>query len=306
LDQQAPVPNPGAPTNQATLNRTNKLIPLIAIGAVAVVTLIAVGGYLATGTVIASADRRDGDKVLEQARQDNNTLYGLLKPPSFNTSFSTTQDYTQDKNTANDQAARFKHAYQVFDGDLNSLRPASNKLRNDAGSFLLLPQRSSLNQEQSRVDGVVAAFTAADQFFRIGEDQMRFTAALFNSEGALIEVVGYLDRKDAAGALARYSQVEDKAKQVVDLSKDPNIPPQLQSLATAWQTFVVDYRGAVQAISANDYQAGLNALSKIEADQRNIENFDQAGFTAYEDKLFKTYVDRYNAGLKQAGINVTA
>jgi hypothetical protein len=282
--------------------RASRAGRIIWVVAAVLVALLAVGGYLAAGFVVAASDRQTAEALVEHARNDNNQISSLVKKlPSPPSSASSAQDLSQSKTAVAGIAATFDRERGVVNSDLPRLHRASATLQSQSGSLLVVPERGSLDKERSRVDAVVTAFLAARAVLQIGGDQMRALSSIFDAESVLL---GTIQQQDVARALAAYPQVESKVQQAVTLSKALNVPPQIQALATSMGTLAADFKQFLQAQQSKNFNALQRSAAKVQADADGFA-FDDKGFNAYETNLFKPYQDRYNQALRQAGFTVT-
>jgi hypothetical protein len=285
--------------------RGRRLGPLIGVVVVVILLVVVIGGFVAVGAAIATGDRLEADAAISQAGKDANQISDpLSKVPDVPFSNSA-QDLANYKTTLDGYVTKFKQADGLVNSDLPKLRSVSDKLRGEAGNPIVAVQRGSLDQERSRVDSVVAAFSAAGQYLKISEDQVTFFAAFVDATGSLAALRPYEDRRDYAGALAQFSGIDSKVQQAVALSKGTSTPPQFQSPTNGVATMAADRKKYLQALQARDTKTANAMQTKLDADATALTNFDQQGFTKYEDQLFKPLQDRWANSLRQAGFQIT-
>lgn len=292
------------PVSQAPRRRTGLWVA-VAIGLVVLLVLVAGGAYLVIGAAVAGGEKLAADRVLERARQDNNAVFTLITPPNLGGGVSGSDaDLAKLKSDLDAYRGKIGPARTTLAGDMPQLREQSSKLGSDENSFLLAPQRATLDGERQRLQAALTAFTNADQALVIADDQLRFASALMSAAELFSQVGNKLTANDLAGALAVYGQLDPAMQQVVQLAKSPNIPKQMQTLTTALATTAADIKQLVQAVRARDLRT-VNALTpKIDADQKALESFDENAAKTQTEQIFQPYKSRYEAALKSAGFKV--
>lgn len=299
------------PPGPRTRRRGLRLI--IAAVAVLGLVVVALGGYLAAGVAIANADRQQAARALEQARQDNNQLASLVKAPDVGpTAFgSSSQDLTKLESEVQAYDARLPPAKTRLAASATRLHAASDTLQSESGNVLVAPERSSLAAERKRLESVITAFGAADEIMTIGDELLQYEASLIHASAVFIQVTDKLTtNSDAAGALAMYPQLDSATQRMVQLAKGPHIPPQFRSLTTNFAAAMPDFKRFIQAVQARDNRTVIALGPKLEDEMNGLidaaNKLDDKTVQATVQQLFQPYVDRYNAGLRAAGIQVVS
>jgi hypothetical protein len=274
-------------------------------GVAVLVVLVAVGGYLGAGVVVAAGYRQSAERTLAQAGTENDKIYGLLKkPPSGPVAIKSDQDLAQAKSALDEAGASLKQSHTIVGTELPRLGKASQNLRAESGGLLMVTQRGSLDEERGRIDSAIAGFSAAGEYLTIEEEQVRFASVLLDAEVAVAGVLRVVEQQNLAGALAQYPQVDSKVEQLRTLSRGQNIAPQLQALTNSVVTFSTDFKQFLQATQAGDVPAVQTLESKLDQDGKASASFDQAGYDAYQTQLAKPYVDRYERAMTRAGFKL--
>jgi hypothetical protein len=298
MTQHRPVPGPQS--------GRLRLAPVVAAAVAVVLVLGAVGGYFVAGAAVAAGDRLVADQALERARQDNNQVSGsLAKLPDVGMTARNIADVAQAKSNIDGYVTKLKQSRALLNADVPKLLGASDKLRKESGNPLVARQRASLDQERGRLDLVITAFSAAEQYLRMAEEQLTLDSAVVDAAGVFDAMTVYVERQDFAGALAQYPEMERRLQQTVALSKTPNTPPQLQTQLNGLVTTTADFKKLLEALPAMDF-ATIDALQpKVDQDVSALDKYDQQAVNDFYDQLFKPYHDRYVTSLKQAGFQVT-
>lgn len=292
------------PVSQAPRRRTGLWVAL-ALGLVVLLVLAAGGAYLVIGAAVAGGDKVAAERVLERARQDNNAVFTLIAPPNLGGGVAgSNADLAKLKGDLDAYRAKIGPARTTLAGDMPQLRAQAGKLGADESSPLLAPQRATLESERQRVQGAMTAFTSADQALVVADEELRFASALASAGELFVQLGDKLTANDVAGALALYGQLDPAMQQVVQLSKSPNIPQQMQTLTTALATTAADIKQLLQAVRARDLRT-VNALtSRIDADEKALESFDENAAKTQTEAIFQPYKSRYEAALKNAGFKI--
>jgi hypothetical protein len=274
-------------------------------GVAVLVALVAAGGYLGAGAVVAAGYRQPAERTLMQAGTENDKIYALLqKPPSGPVSIKSDQDLGQAKSALDEAETSLKQSHTIVDTELPHLRQASQKLRAESGGLLMVTQRGSLNEERRRLDSATAGFSTAGEYLTIAEEQVRFASVLLAAEVAVAGVVRLVEQQNLAGALAQYPQVDSSVGQLLTLSRGQHIAPQLQALTNSIVTFSTDFKQLLQAIQAGDVPAVQTLEVKLDQDGKANASFDQAGFDTYQTQQAKPYRDRYVRAMTEAGFKL--
>jgi hypothetical protein len=292
------------PFDRGRAYRERRLAPFVWIGGV-LLLLAGAGAYVVAGKSAGDADRRAAELVVEQARQDNVLIYGLVKTvPSPPSSINGAQDLPHAKGAVDQMASALRHAHGVVNSDLPRLRRAGATVQAQSGGLLVLSQRGPLDQERGRVDSVVTGFSVAGEFLQVAEDQMRFTSSMLDAEIALVGVVALVQQQNMAGALELYPQVEGKVQAAVALSGGRYIPPQMGTPTNTLATLAADFKQVLQAAQVKDLKTIQALQPQIGAEANALGQYDQQSLDSYETSLFKPYQERYRQALKQAGFTL--
>jgi hypothetical protein len=247
--------------------------------------VLAGGAYVVAGKAAGDADRQAAELVLQQARQDNGLVYGLMKTvPSPPSSINGAQDLPHAKGAVDKVAAALRHAHLVVNSDLPRLRRAGVTVQAQSGGILVLSQRGPLDQERGRVDSVVTGFSVAGEYLQVAENQMRFTSSMLDAEIALVGVIALVQQQNMAGALELYPQMLDPVNTL--------------------STLAADFKRVIQAAQARDLRTIQALQPQLAAEANALGHYDQQGLDSYEASLFKPYQERYRRALRQAGFTL--
>ena len=281
------------------------MAPFVWIGVAMLLVLAGGGAYVVAGKAAGDADRQGAELVVQQARQDNGLIYGLMRTvPSPPRSINGAQDLPHAKGAVDQVAAALRHAHAVVNSDLPRLRRAGATVRAQAGGILVLSQRGPLDQERGRLDSVVTGFSVAGEYLRVAENQMRFTSSMLDAEIALVGVIALVQQQNMAGALELYPQVDGKVQAAIALSGGTYIPPQMLTPVNTLATLAADFKQVIQAAQGRDLRTIQALQPQIAAEASALGQFDQQGLDSYEASLFKPYQERYRRALRQAGFTL--
>ena len=293
------------PHDRGRVYRERRLAPFVWIG-LALLLLAGAATYLVAGKAAGDADRQAAELVVEQARQDNNLIYGLIKTvPSPPSSINGAADLPHAKAAIDQKASALHHAHAVVNSNLPRLRRAGVTIQAQSGGILVTSQRGPLDQERGRVDSVVTGVSVAGEFLRVAGDQMRFTSSMLDAEIALVGVVALVQQQNMAGALALYPQVDGKVQAAVALSGGMYIPPQMLTPTNTLMTLAADFKQVIQAAQRKDLKTIQSLQPAIGAEANALGHYDQQGLDSYEVHLFQPFQERYRQALKQAGFTLT-
>jgi hypothetical protein len=279
--------------------------PFVWIGVAVLLVLAGGSAYVVAGRAAGDADRQAAELVVQQARQDNGLIYGLMKTvPSPPRSINGAQDLPHAKGAVDQVAAALRHGHVVVNSDLPRLRRAGATVQAQSGGILVLSQRGPLDQERGRLDSVVTGFSVAGEYLQVAEDQMRFTSSMLDAEIALVGVVALVQQQNMAGALELFPQVDGKVQAAIALSGGRYIPPQMLAPVNTLATLAADFKQVIQAAQARDLRTIQALQPQIGAEANALGQYDQQGLDSYEASLFGPYQARYRQALRQAGFKL--
>lgn len=286
-------------------SRRRRIWPWV-VAAIALVVVLGGGAYVAAGVGIAVSDRTAAERVVDQVRQDNDKVASLVKAPDLQADVSGNTDINKLRADIGGYRARITAAKATLAADMPRLDQAASKLRSDSGSFLLMPQRGSLDHERNRLEALAAAFRSADQALGVADQQLQFVDSLLATSALFSQVGDKLNADDPAGALALYGQVDPAMQQLAELAKNPHIPQQLQTLANTFATTAADVKKLVQAGQAKDANTANALTIRLQADEKALNGYDEKAAQAQATQILQPYVTRYETAMKEAGIKVVS
>ena len=285
--------------------RPGWLYPLVAVAIVVVLLIAAAGAYFVNATVTGGADHQRATATLESGRKHNNQIHDTLTNNKLPGALSPSDDVAKAKQEVADFQSSLQEASTTLDDDLHSLTDVDSRLKQDATSIWLIPEKQQLARDRERVEGMISAFSSAKSAFGILHGQMTAYEALLDVIAQFDTINTFLDKGDFSGALGAFGQLDQKMQALLTAAGGKNIPPQMGVFVTALKTLVDDLKKFVQAAQAGDVGTVQSLSAKIESEAKGLGNFDTTAMDTYEDNLLKPYKDAYEGGMKKAGFTVT-
>lgn len=278
---------------------------LIIVGVVVMVLLAAAGGLAAAGFVASQGAVAEAETALTGVGKNTVDLDKQLngvKAPDFSGFNSSNPDFDAATQALDGYAAKLSTAKQSVESDQAKLRSAGTRLNTQAHSPLTLPFRARMTSEQARVENATQALDAADSLLGIAANQFHALGALLDGLGAVYAVETKLGQQDVSGALALLPSAATKLAAAQQAAQGPGMPPQLSAVATTTQKMVSDFQSFLQAYRGNDAAAEQRLLTALEDDARALQSFNTGQIDSYEQSLAQPYIDRYERGMKAAGV----
>ncbi|HZV51152.1 MAG TPA: hypothetical protein VFD49_15480 [Candidatus Dormibacteraeota bacterium] len=277
----------------------------VALIAIAAASVLAAGGYLGAGLLVARGTMKGTEQVVATIARDldgtSTQMDRLNSAFQLPANLQNAQDAARARQTIDTSRSGLEHTQTTVEIDLRRLEGADAELRSQVGSPLLAPYRSMLDDEHHRVGRLVDALGAMRDLIRLGDQQLRVVSALVGVLGGLLQVTARLDQNDIPGALAGDSQLETEAQQLAQLSRTTPLPSVLQDQISTLGTFVTDLKQFLRAAQAHDLSAVNELASKLDQDEKTMDGYDPNLANRQEAQLLGPYNDRIQRSLKALG-----
>jgi len=265
------------------------------IGTIAVLFLLIIG-YVVGGAAAAGGEVGRADSTLKTAVGHNNTIAATFKTDPFkDVNFDSDNP---DLGAAKAAVATFKQQVSTWQAAVTSDRSALQRVRPDlAGSFLTVPEQSTINDRRHRVDAALSALSTAQKAIDIDNKRVAFLEAFLD---ALAGFVALGNAKDLAGVQAQLPTTGANLQKAAQLAQPPAIPPEISPMVKAMQQAVTHLQAMVTAVQAND-EAGFNrATAALAADIKVMTSFDGDAVDKADKARFQPMLDSYNHDMKIA------
>jgi hypothetical protein len=265
------------------------------IGAIAVVLLLIVG-YVVAGAAAAGATLGRAEKALTATLGHQDSVITTLSTDPFKSVdfSSSTPDIAKAKSALTDYQRKLAQSVSLVGTDRAALRGVQPNLQ---GSWLTLPEQSTINRDRRRVDAALAALASAGHGLDMLQKESAFTEPFLD---ALAGFLALGTATNLAGVQAQLPATGASLEQAVALAKPPAVPTELSPLLAAMQRAVADLQAMVAAAGANDATAFNQASTSLDADVKALTGFDQTTLDQADQSRFQPLIDAYNKNLKIA------
>jgi len=265
------------------------------IGAIALVFLLIIG-YVVAGAAAAGTPLGRAEKALTATlRHQDSVITSLSTDPFKSVDFSSsTPDIAKAKSALADYARKLAQSVSLVGTDRAALRRVQPSLH---GSWLTLPEQSTINRDRRRVDAALAALDSAGHGLDMLQKESAF-AEPFLDALAGFEALG--TATDLAGVQAQLPATGASLQQAIALAIPPEVPIELSPLLTAMQQAVADLEAMVAAAGAHDATAFNQASTSLDADVKALTGFDQTTLEQADRIRFQPLIDSYNKNLEVA------
>jgi hypothetical protein len=307
-DNEAPRLDRGATLESPSPAATSEAVPATApeggrrrsnrrwliIGAIAVIFLVLIG-YVVGGAAAAGGEIGRADSALKTAVSHNNTMAALSsKDPFRDVNFT-------DVGAAKSAVAQFKQQVSAWQADVSSDRKSLLQVRADlGGSFLTLPEQSTIDNRRHRVDAALSALKTAQKAFDLSKKQMAFLEPFLDSIAGFEAVAKAGQANDLNAMASQLTATAASLQKAVDLAQPPAMPSEFTPTLKALQQLVKDMQALVSAAKAQDLTAVQKYAAAVEADGKALETIDQSALDKAEKALFKPLSDAYDRDMKTA------
>ena len=287
------IPPTGAHTAQREAGRRGARRWLI-IGGIAVIFLILIG-YVVGGAAAAGGEVGRADSALKTAVSHNNTMAELSgKDPFKDVNFT-------DVGAAKSAVAQFKQQVSAWQADVSSDRKSLVRVRADlGGSFLTLPEQSTIENRRYRVDAALSALNTAQKAFDLSRKQMAFLEPFLDSIAGFEAVAKAGQANDLNAMASQLTATAASLQKAADLAQPPAMPSEFTPTLKALQQLVKDMQALVSAAKAHDLTAVQKYSAAVQADGKALETIDQSALDKAEKALFQPLSDAYDRDMKIA------
>lgn len=270
----------------------------VVIGAIAVAFLLLIG-YVVGGAAATSGPVTRANGALKTTISHNNSMAELFdKDPFKDIDF---KSGNPDIPAARTALTTVRGNLATWQAMVTSDRRSLLQVRGDLnGSFLTLPEQSTINSRRHRVDAALKALGTAQQALDLVNKQIAFLDPLFDVIAGFDAVVKAADAKDLPGMQAQLTTTAASVAKTVNLAQGAALPPQLTSGLATMQKMVTDMQALVGAAQAGDVAAVNKYVAAVEADAKALEAIDQNAIEKAEKALFKPLGDAYDRDMKIA------
>ncbi len=268
------------------------------IAAIAVVVLIVIG-YVIGGAAVAAGPVSRADAALKTTVSHNNTIAGIFsKNPFKDIDFkSANPDFA----AIRAGLAAVKKDLSTWQEDVTGDRDALLRVRGELkGSLLTLPEQSSIDRHQHRVDAALSAMSTAQKGIDLFTKQLAVVDSFIDAIVGIDAFVKAADAGDLAGMQAQLTTVGAAVQKSIDLAKAASLPSQLTAVLNSFQKMVNDLKGLVSAAQAHDLAAVNKYVAAVDADGKALQAIDENAIEQAETALIKPLSDAYDRDMKTA------
>ncbi len=276
----------------------------VVIGAIAVAFLLVIG-YVVGGAAATSGPVTRADSALKTTISHNNSMAALFDEDPFKgIDFKSDNPDVPEAKTAITTVRQDLSTWQAM---VTSDRRSLLQVRADLnGSFLTLPEQSTIDSRRHRVDAALEALGTAQQAIDLASKQIAFLDPLLDVVAGFEAVVKAADAKDLPGMQAQLTTTAASVAKTVNLAQGAALPPQLTSGLTTLQKMVTDMQALVGAAQADDAAAVDKYAAAVEADGKALEAIDENAIDKAEKALIQPLSDAYDRDMKIAAGGLAA
>ena len=232
---------------------------------------------------------------MKTAVSHNNTMAELSgKDPFKDVNFT-------DVGAAKSAVAQFKQQVSAWQADVSSDRKSLVRVRADlGGSFLTLPEQSTIENRRYRVDAALSALNTAQKAFDLSRKQMAFLEPFLDSIAGFEAVAKAGQANDLNAMASQLTATAASLQKAADLAQPPAMPSEFTPTLKALQQLVKDMQALVSAAKAHDLTAVQKYSAAVQADGKALETIDQSALDKAEKALFQPLSDAYDRDMKIA------
>ncbi|MGI8608209.1 MAG: hypothetical protein ACR2MY_03110 [Candidatus Dormibacteria bacterium] len=275
------------------------------IAAVGVVALV-VGLLLYTSAAksdtskrLAAADRTMAQVVHNEAKVGDK-LKAAFEPEKGPESPTKTYNGDSIRQAIKDVQPDLDSAAKTVETDQGIMRTAITAI-NDRG-LISLTSGDQLDRKAAQLEALGRAVDVRSDEATTARQQLTLLADLTTAQENFNALAQALDKQDLVTATARFTPSNNAIKKTVDEAQQTTTPDAVRSYVTEVSGFMDATQSVINSLQARDfgeYQASIRVFTtKLE----NLIAYDPKTMRQQYDDLTKSYSDRYNSYVHDAGL----
>jgi len=300
--QYAPPPYGAQPMAPPTAPRRGRG-GLIAIVAIVLVVLLAAGGYLVGGFLVAQGQLNSATNTYNGVADHQNALNDFLKTLGSKINAVNINDATHDnvnaaKTLYQQLVTQSQSSEPQVDSDMASLDSAQAKL--GANSWLTGLSKSSLDKESTRIGYVKSALGVAKTILTDYVQYGTFNQALLDAVNDLLTITDTANQKYLAGASAAVVKLKADIATAIGEDHAPGLPTETDAFMHDFQSLANHFGDLLKAAAAGDSIGVQKADSELNADLTRINAYDQTTMDTESTTFYNNLIDQYNGFIDKA------
>ena len=301
--EQPPAPQPYAPAPYGQMPPVvpakRSRGPLLAIVLIAVLVLLAGGGYLVGGFVYAQGKINSATDAYNSVVDHQNKLSDFFT--NFNKQLEANNDPSketadalkQEKTLYGQLVTESQTAAPQIDTDDAALAKADASLKEN--SWLTALSSSSLNKESAQLVDARAALAIAKTIVTDTVQYGNFMQAFDDASIDNANLSKDVDNNDGSAIVSDLSSLKSHLTTAISLDKAPGLPPEMDTYLKLVQSVATDLTDAINFANDGD-QAGFdNALKKFDSDSKALDAYDFGAISSKASSFYSGLIDQYNA-----------
>ena len=273
--------------------------PLLAIGLVVLLVILAGGGYVVGGFVYANGKINSATSTYNTVVDHQNKLTEFFNTwnkdvnANDDPSKATAAALTQEKTLFGQLVTQSQAAQPQISTDDDALAKADAGLREN--SWLTALSKSSLDKESNQIGYARAALAIARTILADSIQYGTFWQALdqANIDGDALDKA--ITASDANAIVSALSQLKSDVSKAIGLDTAPGLPTDMDGYLKTLQSLANDVSNLLAAAQSGDQTAFDNALNAIDSDSAKLSGYDFSGMLTKAESFYSDLIDKYNA-----------
>ena len=248
---------------------------------------------------IAAADRAIADVTRDQARVPD-LLAGAFEPekgpesPTKNYDANAVRQQIKDVQPGLDSAAR------TIGVDQGAIRTALTTI-NDRG-LRALTSGSQLDKKAAALEAVGHALDVRQEELTTARQQLTLLGDLTTAQENFGGLTAALDKADLITATTRFTPANNAIQQTVVDAQAASTPDAVRTYVNQVSAFMDATQSVINSLTAHDFGEYTASLRVFTTRFENLANYDPKVVRQQYDDLVKSYNDRYNGYIHDAGL----
>ena len=247
---------------------------------------------------------RAGDRTVAQVVHDEATvgdkLTSAFEPEKG--PLSPTRSYNADsiRQAIKDVQPDLDSAARTVENDQSTMRTALTAI-NDRGP-ISLTSGDQLDRKAGQMEAVGRALDVRAEEVATARQQLTMLGDLTTAQENFNGLAAALEKQDLFTATARYTPSNNAIKQAVTDAQQAGTPDAARSYVNEVSGFIDATQSVINALQARDLGEYTASLRVFNTQLENLATYDPKAMRQQYDALTKSYDDRYNSYLHDAGL----
>ncbi|HEV1996513.1 MAG TPA: hypothetical protein VGR61_00085 [Candidatus Dormibacteraeota bacterium] len=250
---------------------------------------------------LTSADKTM-DQVLHDEARVGDKLKAAFEPEKGPESPTKTYNGNSVRQAIKDVQPDLDSAAKTVETDQSTMRTALTAINNRG--LINLTSGDQLDHKAAQLEAVSRALEVRADEATTARQQLTLLGDLTTAQENFNGLAAALEKQDLLTATARYTPSNNAIKQTVADAQQSNTPDAVRNYVTEVSGFMDATQAVINSLQARDFGEYTASIRIFTTKLENLATYDPKTMRKQYDDLIKSYDDRYNSYIQDAGLVV--